>query len=148
MPTVTVKKKAILKSKGHKNDRYAQGQGECHERVGIEDADGLHGSERGSDRAEDPYRGHGMPEGREVEGQAQNGQAQEEKRRESEEEEMRQRLVLAVISLAATVGFASPAQAVAPWWHVDSGSRPASIPDGGSGGAGRDGRERGRCAGA
>ena len=46
---------------------------------------------------------------------------------------MRQRLVVAVISLAATVGFASPAQAAAPWWHVDSGSRPASIPAGGSG---------------
>ncbi len=47
---------------------------------------------------------------------------------------MRQRLVVAVISVAATVGFASPpAQAAAPWWHVDSGSRPASIPVGGSG---------------
>ncbi len=47
---------------------------------------------------------------------------------------MRRRLVVAaVISVAATVGFASQAQAAAPWWHVDSGSRPASIPVGGTG---------------
>jgi uncharacterized repeat protein (TIGR01451 family) len=74
-----------------------------------------------------------MREGREVEGQAQNGQAQEEEQRESQEEEMRRRLVVAVISVAATVGFASSAQAAAPWWHVDLGSRPVSIPVGGTG---------------
>jgi hypothetical protein len=73
-----------------------------------------------------------MCEGREV--KAQDGQeAQEEKQRESQEEEMRRRLVVAVISVAATVGLASSAQAAEPWWHVDFGSRPASIPAGGSG---------------
>ena len=40
---------------------------------------------------------------------------------------------LALALGAAACGDASRASAAGPWWHLDSGSRPASIPAGGAG---------------
>ena len=50
---------------------------------------------------------------------------------------MRRSVAVCVVAFAcgtaATLAYAPPALAAGAWWHVDSGSRPASIPAGGSG---------------